>query len=111
MPCDLAAYVVGKSSWGRLGLIVATAVGIHPNYKGIITLELRNIGEIPFCLRPGISIAQIFFHKLEDETDSACSSSYATAVLPESGLMMDRNELDIIEKLGGYKELLRAPSS
>ena len=100
MPCDLAAYVVGKSSWGRLGLIVATAIGVHPNYKGIITLELRNIGEIPFCLRPGLTIAQMFFHTLETETSFNCRSSYATAILPESGTMIDKNELTIIDKIG-----------
>jgi len=60
MPRDLSAYVVGRSSWGRLGLIVATAIGIHPLFRGIIALELTNIGEVPIVLRPGQTIAQIF---------------------------------------------------
>jgi dCTP deaminase len=67
MPLDLSAYVVGRSSWGRLGLIVATAIGIHPLFRGIITLELTNLGEVPIILRPGRTIAQIFFHTTEGQ--------------------------------------------
>lgn len=70
IPIDLSAYVVGRSSWGRLGLIVATAIGIHPLFRGIITLELTNLGEVPIVLRPGRTIAQIFFHTTEGKVGS-----------------------------------------
>lgn len=63
LPPDLMGYVVTKSSWGRAGLIVATAVGVHPNFRGVITLELRNLGEVPVTLRPGTSMLQLFLHK------------------------------------------------
>src|SRR5258708_7796500 len=43
LPYDLNAYVIGRSTWGRLGLIVATAVGIQPRFAGALTLELRNL--------------------------------------------------------------------
>ena len=49
LPRDLAAYVIGKSSWGRRGLIIATATGVHPGFKGCLTLELTNVGEIPIA--------------------------------------------------------------
>lgn len=62
LPPDLMAYVVGRSTWGRLGLIVATAIGVHPNFAGSLTLELRNLGENPLTLYPGQTIAQLFFH-------------------------------------------------
>src|SRR5689334_19167489 len=39
LPQDLSAYVIGRSSWGRRGLIVATAVVVHPGFAGPITLE------------------------------------------------------------------------
>lgn len=65
LPNDLMAYVVGRSSWGREGLIVATAVGVHPGYAGIVTLELRNLGELPISLYPGIAIAQLFIHSVD----------------------------------------------
>lgn len=65
LPKNLMAYVVGRSTWGRLGLIVATAIGIHPGFAGCLTLELRNLGETPLVLYPGQSIAQLFLHEVE----------------------------------------------
>jgi dCTP deaminase len=64
LPMDLMAYVMGRSTWGRLGLIVATAVGIQPGFAGTLTLELRNLGEAPLSLYPGQVVAQLFFHRL-----------------------------------------------
>lgn len=65
LPSDLMAYVIGRSSFGRLGLIIATAIGIHPHFFGALTLELRNLGEVPVRLYPGQTIAQLFFHELD----------------------------------------------
>lgn len=62
LPNDLAGYVVTRSSWGRLGLTVATAVGIHPQFAGVITLELRNLGDVPVQLAAGSKILQLFLH-------------------------------------------------
>jgi len=64
LPKDLSAYVIGKSSWGRRGLIIATATGVHPGFPGCLTLELTNVGEIPIEIQPGIEICQIFFHEV-----------------------------------------------
>jgi len=44
LPQNLAGYVTSRSSWGRTGLVIATATVIHPGYKGCITLELINLG-------------------------------------------------------------------
>lgn len=66
LPTDLMSYVVGRSTWGRLGLIVATAIGIHPGFAGNLTLELRNLGETPLTLYPGQTVAQLFFHTVVD---------------------------------------------
>jgi len=63
LPNNLMAYVSGKSAWGRMGLIVATAIKIDPGFKGCITLEIINLGEIPIEINPGIPIAQLIFHK------------------------------------------------
>jgi len=65
LPSDLMAYVIGRSTWGRLGLIVATAIGIQPGFAGTLTLELRNLGETPLALWPGQAIAQLFFHEVK----------------------------------------------
>lgn len=68
LPKNLAAYVIGKSSWGRRGLIIATATGVHPGFTGCLTLELSNVGEIPIELRPGLQVCQIFLHTVEGKT-------------------------------------------
>jgi dCTP deaminase len=67
LPMDLMSYVIGRSTWGRLGLIVATAVGIQPGFAGTLTLELRNLGEAPLSLYPGQIIAQLFFHRVNQK--------------------------------------------
>jgi len=63
LPTNLSGYVIGKSSWGRRGLIIATATGVHPGFKGCLTLELCNVGEIPIALLPGMEIGQFFLHR------------------------------------------------
>lgn len=65
LPFDLVGYVIGRSSWGREGLVVATAIGVHPGFAGPITLELVNLGEVPIRLYPGDLIAQLFLHRAE----------------------------------------------
>lgn len=59
LPADLVGQVLSRSSWGRLGLLVATAVVIQPGFKGVLTLELVNAGAVPIVLRPGLRIAQL----------------------------------------------------
>ena len=63
LPPGLMCYVVGKSTWGRMGLIIATATKVDPGFKGCITLEMINQGEVPVILYPGIPIAQLVFHE------------------------------------------------
>jgi dCTP deaminase len=64
VPADRAAYVVGRSSWGRYGLIIATATGVHPGFTGCLTLEITNVGEIPVTVKPGTTICQLFIHEV-----------------------------------------------
>ena len=56
LPPDLLAYVIGRSSWGRLGLVIATATLVHPGFTGVITLEMVNLGDAPIALYPGVRI-------------------------------------------------------
>jgi dCTP deaminase len=66
LPPDMMAYVIGKSSLGRLGLIIATATHVAPGFRGTLTLELSNVGTVPIELRPRAPIAQLVFHRLEE---------------------------------------------
>jgi dCTP deaminase len=63
LPNNIAGHVTGKSSWGRRGLIIETAAGIHPGFSGCLALELANVGELPIALRPGMRICQIFLYE------------------------------------------------
>ena len=65
IPPDLVAFVEGKSSLGRAGLIVATATQVAPGFKGGIVLELFNSGTVPVKLKPGMRIAQLAFFKTD----------------------------------------------
>lgn len=64
LPPTLGAYVLSRSSWGRLGLLVATAVMVQPRFAGSLTLELVNAGDSPIRLYPGLKIAQLVVHAL-----------------------------------------------
>src|SRR3954470_21500191 len=63
---DLVARIEGKSSLGRLGLIVhATAGFVDPGFKGTLTLEITNLTRVPIVLWPGKPIAQLSFMTLD----------------------------------------------
>src|SRR5579883_2067634 len=86
LPGNMAAYVIGRSSWGRRGLIIATATGVHPGFKGCLTLEITNVGEIPIAIRPGMAICQLFFHEvIGDESSNSDRSQFAGSRKPSIG--------------------------
>jgi dCTP deaminase len=66
LPDDIVARIEGKSSIGRLGLIVhATAGFCDPGWKGTLTLELNNLTRVPIKLYAGLPIAQLSFMTLD----------------------------------------------
>ena len=66
LPDDIVARIEGKSSLGRLGLIVhATAGFCDPGWKGTLTLELANLTRVPILLYHGLAIAQLSFMALD----------------------------------------------
>ncbi|MDX6529495.1 MAG: dCTP deaminase [Blastocatellia bacterium] len=64
-PYDLMAYVIGRSIWGRRGLLIVTASAVHPGSSGTITLEMSNLSEVGLHLRPGAAIGQLFFNQVD----------------------------------------------
>ena len=66
IPDDIVARIEGKSSLGRLGLIVhATAGFVDPGFKGTLTLEITNLTRVPIKLYAGLPIAQLSFMALD----------------------------------------------
>ena len=67
LPDDIVARIEGKSSLGRLGLLIhATAGFVDPGWSnGQITLELSNVAPLPIRLWPGMKIAQLSFMRMD----------------------------------------------
>ena len=102
MPAHLGAYVVGRSSWGRIGLIVATAIMVQPGYHGALTLELVNDGETPIALYPGLRVAQLTVHQLTAKTQFPyeAHAKYVSPIGPEPPkLAWDANEVEQMKLL------------
>lgn len=98
LPRDLCGYVIGRSSWGRLGLIIATATFVNPCFKGCLTLELANVGEAPLSLYPGVRICQLILHSLDGEGEY--TSRYKFPVGPEFSRVYEDDEIQFWGKRG-----------
>lgn len=69
-PNDLVGRVEGKSSLGRLGLLIHSTAGfIDPGFDGHITLELSNVANLPITLYPGMRIGQVSFLRMTTPAD------------------------------------------
>lgn len=88
LPDDIGGYIIGKSSWGRRGLIIETAAGVHPGFTGCLTLEITNVGEVPIAIYPGLQICQVFLHHAGPpelgESEGASDPEATTAQLATS---------------------------
>ena len=70
LPDDLVARLEGKSSLGRLGLLIHSTAGyVDPGWKGNLTLELSNVANLPIALYAGMRIGQISFFKMSSPVD------------------------------------------
>jgi dCTP deaminase len=99
LPPNLQGVVTARSSWAREGLSIATASLIHPGYKGVITLELANLGQIPLALYPGLRIAQIAFHTLnQDAEEKDMGSRFNMAFEPVEGNVSHGDEAFLPKK-------------
>jgi dCTP deaminase len=66
LPDDLVARLEGKSSLGRLGLLIHSTAGfIDPGWDGHVTLELSNVANLPITIYPGMKIGQLSFVRLD----------------------------------------------
>ena len=67
LPDDLVARLEGKSSLGRLGLLIHSTAGfIDPGFDGHVTLELSNVANLPITIYQGMKIGQISFMQLSE---------------------------------------------
>jgi dCTP deaminase len=70
LPDDVVARLEGKSSLGRLGLLIHSTAGyVDPGWEGTITLELSNVASLPIVLTPGMAIGQVSFMLMTTPVD------------------------------------------
>ena len=75
LPDDLVARLEGKSSLGRIGLLIHSTAGyVDPGWKGHLTLELSNVANLPVTLYYGMKIGQISYLKLSTPADNLYGS-------------------------------------
>ncbi len=76
LPDDLVARLEGKSSLGRLGLLIHSTAGyVDPGWKGNLTLELSNVANLPIALYCGMRIGQISFSRMSSPVERPYGSS------------------------------------
>jgi dCTP deaminase len=85
---DMVARVEGRSSLGRLGIIIHSTAGfIDAGFEGTITLEISNINRMPVALYPGMRVCQLAFEEMSSAADVPYqmkkSSKYQGQIYPE----------------------------
>jgi len=88
VPDDLVARVEGRSSLGRLGIIIHSTAGfVDPGFSGTITLEISNLNRLPVALYPGMRVCQIAFEQMTSPAEQPYNkkphSKYQGQILPE----------------------------
>ncbi|PSQ19405.1 dCTP deaminase [Halobacteriales archaeon QS_8_69_26] len=100
IPPDLIAHVEGRSSLGRLAVVVHATAGLcDPGYRGQITLELSNLGTAPVALTPGMRVSQLTFTRLTSEAERPYGAERGSKYQDQSGPQASRIGGD--EEFGG----------
>jgi dCTP deaminase len=82
----LCGRVEGRSSFARTGLVVhCTAPTLHADYKGTVTLELKNLGTLPLRLRPGLLICQIVVETIRGDFAKKPKPQFDDQTRPSGG--------------------------
>jgi dCTP deaminase len=76
LPDDVVARLEGRSSLGRLGLLIHSTAGyVDPGWKGNLTLELSNVANLPIALYAGMGIGQISFFAMSGPVERPYGTS------------------------------------
>ncbi|MDR2492808.1 MAG: dCTP deaminase [Coriobacteriales bacterium] len=97
LPDDILGRLEGKSSLGRIGLLIHSTAGyVDPGWTGYLTLELSNVSNLPILLSPGMKIGQISFERMTTPVDRPygspmLGSHYQGQVGPTPSRALDRS--------------------
>jgi len=100
IPNDLVARLEGKSSLGRIGLLIHSTAGyVDPGWRGRLTLELSNVARLPITLYRGMRIGQISFQRMTTPVDRPYGSAeLGSRYLGQSNPTATRVHLDFDER-------------
>lgn len=101
---DIVARVEGRSSLGRLGIIIHSTAGfVDAGFEGTITLEITNINRMPVALYPGMRVCQLAFELMTSKADipysSKKSSKYQGQMMPQESRIAQDPEFVHIRKM------------
>ena len=85
LPDNIVGRLDGRSSLGRIGIIVHSTAGrVDPGWKGKLTLEISNIGKLPIALIPGMRFCHLMFEETSTpvEKDYSYDGRYSGMKLP-----------------------------
>jgi dCTP deaminase len=103
LPQNISGRLEGKSTWGRLGLLIHSTAGfVDPGFRGTLTFELKNVGKAPVPLYPGMRIAQICLFRSQYVMQPYAADrklSYAKNFDLQTSLYFMMPEFDILRKL------------
>ena len=91
VPSDLVARIEGRSSYARLGLIPHAAAGfVDPGFRGQITLEIQNLGNVPITIYPEDRICQVVFETMTSEAENPYGEKKDSKYMQQSGATASR---------------------
>lgn len=103
IPKDLIGRLEGRSSLGRIGLLVHSTAGfIDPGYKGNLTLELANVGKLPIKIYPGQRICQLAVEQMLSPAEVGYGDRKGSKYFKEQGATQSLVDKDIDQKF--YKK-------
>jgi dCTP deaminase len=91
VPDNLVARIEGRSSYGRLGIIVHTTAGfVDPGFEGDITLEIQNLGNAPVKLYPEDRVCQVVFETMTSEAENPYGEKTDNKYMGQTGAVGSR---------------------
>ena len=99
MSNKVVARLEGKSSLGRIGLLIHSTAGfVDPGFSGYLTLELSNVANLPIMIYPEMKIGQISFYYLNSPSESTYGSeAYGSKYQGQEGPTPSRSHNDFKE--------------
>lgn len=96
VPSDMVARIEGRSSYARLGLIPHAAAGfVDPGFRGKITLEIQNLGNVPITIYPEERFCQVVFETMTSEAENPYGEKKDSKYMDQEGATgsrLDREE-------------------